>query len=333
MASTNRLTARAVIAAKKLGLHADGGGLYLQVTKSETGAVRRSWVFRFTAPDQRRREMGLGRLDRVSLAQARAAAETARRLLGDGTDPIESRRAERARRLTQDKPLTFRQCAEAYVAAHADQWRNAKHRWQWTRTLEMFAYPAFGDLPVKHVDVDHVLKALEPIWAGKNETASRLRGRIEAILDWAAVRKLRSGDNPARWRGHLEKALPPRRKDQSVRHFPALPYAEIAAFMADLRARPRDAARALEFCILTATRSVETRGARWDEIDLDAGVWNVPAERMKMKRQHRVPLAPAAVALLRGSPRRSAFVFPSARGDKLNRPGKSGDVRVEVMLP
>lgn len=215
------------------------------------------------------------------------------------------------------KRLTFRQCAEAYIEAHQGSWKNPKHRQQWTRTLEQYAYPVFGEVQISAIDVGFVTKVLDPIWATKTETASRVRGRIESVLDWAAVRGHRSGDNPARWRGHLQKALPQRSKIQKVQHHAALAYAELPVFMAMLRQVRGLSARALELLILTASRTSETINAEWSEFDLKAAVWTIPSERMKAAREHRVPLSPVAVTLLKtlrhlDDPR---WVFPGARAN------------------
>ncbi|MEZ5962014.1 MAG: tyrosine-type recombinase/integrase [Hyphomonadaceae bacterium] len=299
MAGIHRLSARAVATVKTPGLHADGGGLYLQVTLGADGAVRRSWLLRFTAPDGRRREMGLGSAELVGLCDARDAALAARKQVAAGVDPIAARTAHRAEVRAKRKPMTFRECADAYMESHAAGWKNAKHRWQWRNSLELYAYPVFGKAGVDAIDVNQVVEILDPIWTTKTETASRLRGRIEAILDWAAVRGHRKGDNPARWRGHLQKALPVIKKSLRVKHHPALPYAQMPSFMSELGTVPGISARALEFCILTATRTGETIHARWEEIDLNAGLWIIPAARMKIPREHRVPLSAAALALLR----------------------------------
>jgi integrase len=214
--------------------------------------------------------------------------------------------------------MTFDACAAAYIAAHNTSWRNAKHRDQWRNTLTSYAGPAFGSLPVQSIDVGLVMKALEPIWQAKPETASRLRGRIEAVLDWATVRGHRKGENPARWRGHLDKLLPARSKVHKVKHHPALPYNEMADFVAELRKQEGVAARALEFLILTAARTGEVIGARWDEVDVEEKIWVVPAARMKAGREHRVPLSSAAVAILEEMKkiRESDFVFPGGKKGK-----------------
>ena len=259
-----RLAPVTVHKAMKPGMHADGGGLYLQVTAS--GA--KSWVFRFML-NGKAREMGLGPLHTFSLAEARERARKCRKLRFDGIDPIEARKDERAgERLAAATAITFEQCAARYIEAHRAGWRNPKHASQWPNTLASYAYPVFGALPVQAIDVGLVTKALESIWHIKPETASRVRGRIEAVLDWATVRGYRQGDNPARWRGHLDKLLPQRAKLRKVEHHPALPYNEMGAFIPLLRAQEGIAARALEFLILTAARTGEVIGARWSEFDL-----------------------------------------------------------------
>ena len=310
-----KLTALAVSHAKRRGYYGDGGGLFLQVSASGS----KSWVFRFKEAG-RLREMGLGPLHTIGLADARQRAQDCRKLRLDGKDPIEARRSERMNtRLDAAKAMTFRACAERYIAAHKAGWRNAKHAAQWTATLTTYVYPFFGALPVQAVDVGLVLKAIEPIWTTKPETAGRVRGRIESILDWATARGYRKGDNPARWRGHLENLLPKRSKVRRVRHHAALPYGEIGSFMAELRQQEGVAARALEFSIMTAGRTGEVIGARWDEFNIAERLWTVPAERMKGGREHRVPLSDAVLAILEkmAAIRQSDFVFP---GGKANRP-------------
>jgi integrase len=311
----SRLKAVTVDKAKTPGLLADGGGLYLRI--GPTGA--KSWVFRYRR-DGKLHDMGLGPLHTVSLAEARDKAHECRKLRLDRIDPIEAREASRrAVKLTAASAITFRECAERYIAAHKAGWRNAVHAEQWPQTLGSYVYPVFGELPVQAVDVGLVMKAIEPLWQSKTETANRTRGRIESILDWAKTRGYREGENPARWRGHLENLLPKRSKVQAVEHHAALPYVEIGAFMAELRQQESVAARALEFTILTAARTGEVRGARWSEIDLDAKVWNIPASRMKANRPHRVPLSDAALAIVKAMAeiRQGDFVFP---GTRANRP-------------
>jgi integrase len=311
----NRLSAVAVNSGiSRRGMYHDGGGLYLQV--SAGGA--KSWIFRFML-DGRAREMGLGPVHAIPLAEARKRAAASRRMRVDGIDPIEARSAQRGqKKLEAAKAMTFDACAAAYIAAHHTSWRNAKHRDQWRNTLTSYAGPVFGSLSVQSIDVGLVMKALEPIWQTKTETASRLRGRIEAVLDWATVRGYRKGENPARWRGHLDKLLPARSKVRKVEHHPALPYDGLADFVATLRSQEGIASRALEFLILTAARTGEVIGARWDEVDLEEKTWIVPAVRMKAGREHRVPLSAATVTVLEQMReiRESEFVFPGGKKGK-----------------
>ncbi len=289
-----KLTALTVTRAKRRGYLADGGGLYLQIGPNGT----KSWVFRFR-DEGRLREMGLGPLHTVSLTEARDLATEKRRLRLAKIDPIAARdSAEERAKLEAAQAISFRDCAKAYIAAHEASWKNEKHAAQWPSTLEAYAYPVIGDLSVQRIDTGLVLKVLEPIWNEKTETASRVRGRIETVLDWAKVRGHRQGDNPARWRGHLDKMLPARAKVQKVRHHAALPYSEIGSFIAALRKHEGIGAAALKFAILTAARTGEVIGATWAEIDLNANVWTIPAERMKAGKEHRVPLSKAAVAVL-----------------------------------
>jgi integrase len=264
--------------------------------------------------------MGLGPLHTISLAEARQRAQDCRKVRLDGLDPVEVRHSQRAAaKLDAAKAITFKACAEQFIASHRVGWRNAKHAAQWTATLERYVYPQFGEFPVQAVDVGLVMKSVEPIWATKPETASRVRGRIESILDWATARGYRQSDNPARWRGHLENLLPKRNKVQRVAHHAALPYLEIAAFMAELREQDGIAPRALEFAILTAARTGEVIGARWDEINMAERLWTVPADRMKGGREHRVPLSDAAMAIIdaMAAIRTGEFVFS---GGKAGRP-------------
>lgn len=307
-----RLTALKVSKAHKPGLHPDGGGLALQISKS--GA--RSWVFRYMK-DRRPRMMGLGSLAAVGLADARRKAAEARALLADGKDPIEARDAAlAAARLAAAKTITFKECAEKYIEAHRPGWRNEKHAAQWESTMKTYVYPVIGNLSAQVIDTGLVLKVLEGIWATKTETAGRLRGRIESVLDWATVRGYRKGDNPARWRGNLATLLPAQSKVQKINHHPALPYDELPEFLEKLRKQGGQGARALELLILTATRTGETLGATWSEIDLNNALWIIPADRMKGGREHRVPLSTAAVAIFEAQKKVSAaddFIFPSRR--------------------
>jgi integrase len=311
----HRLSAVKVANLKQRGMYADGGGLYLQVSQNGT----RSWIFRFKQSG-RSRDMGLGSLTAVSLATAREIAADCRRKRSAGLDPIETRKADRREaQLAAARSMTFDQCRDAFIEAHRAGWQNAKHRGQWTASLATYVTPVFGPLPIQSVDVGLVMKALEPIWSTKPETAARVRGRIERILDWSKVRGFRQGENPARWRGHLDVLLPARSKVRQVEHHAALPYSEIGTFMAALRTREGVAARALEFAILTAARTGEVLGARWDEVGLEAKVWTVPASRMKGGREHRVPLSRAAVALLKNmqTVHPNDLVFP---GDRRGKP-------------
>jgi integrase len=313
-----RLTALRVEKLSKAGMHADGGGLYLRVTDDGT----KNWVYRFML-NGRPRWMGLGPFPLYGLQKARGKALDARRLRHEGIDPIDTRRAARLReRLEAAKAMTFKQCAESYIASHRPGWRNEKHAGQWTASLATYVYPSIGSLPVQAIDTGLVCKVLEPIWTAKPETAGRVRGRIEAILDWAKARDYRAGENPARWRGHLDKLLPARSKVAKVEHYPALPYGELPGFLVALRAQEGIAARALEFAILTAARTGEATGAKWTELNLAEKVWTTPAERMKAGKEHRVPLCARAMAILKDMEglRQDAtdqFVFP---GGKAGRP-------------
>lgn len=302
----NKLSGVVLARLIKPGLYSDGGGLWLQV--SSTNA--RSWVFRY-AVRGKRHQMGLGSINTIDLAEARAKARTCRQLLLEGRDPLAERRASNASHaLKEAKRITFDQCAAQYIEAHRGTWKNPKHVMQWENTLATYASPLIGALAVADVETDLVVRVLNPIWRTKTETAVRLRGRIECILDWAATRKFRHGDNPARWRGHLENLLANPNKLAPVKNHPALPWREIVPFIGDLRRREGVAPRAIEFAILTACRSGEVRGAKWTEIDLAAKVWTISAERMKAGREHRVPLSTAAMTLLASIERSSAFVFP-----------------------
>ncbi|XYD08869.1 integrase arm-type DNA-binding domain-containing protein [Methylobacterium sp. NMS12] len=312
----NRLSARTVQTLTEPGRHADGDGLYLVV--DENGGKRWVYLYRLAG---RRREMGLGPLRTVSLAQAREQAGRARQMAAQGMDPVEARQAAAPSPEPEPAPSvpTFAKVAEAFMDERAGGWRNAKHRQQWRNTLTTYA-AGLWDKPVSEVGTSDVLAALRPIWREKPETAGRVRGRIERILDAAKVEGHREGENPARWRGHLEHTLPKPGK-LSRGHHAALPYAEVPAFVALLRARVADSARALEFIILTAARSGEVRGMRANEVDMEGAVWTVPAERMKAGRPHRVPLSRAALDLL--APRLAAigpddFVFTNRRGGMLS---------------
>jgi integrase len=298
----------------KAGMYADGGGLYLQVA----GADARSWVYRYTL-NGRQRYLGLGPASAIPLARARELAAAARQSRAEGLDPIDKKHEQRAASRRDDaRAVTFKDCGERYIATHEPAWRNPKHRQQWRNTLDTYAYPVFGSVSVADVDVGMVMKVIEPLWAAKRETAGRLRGRIEAVLDWAKARGFRDGENPARWRGHLSNLLPARSKAQAVKHHAALPYEQLPAFMADLRSRTSISAKALEITILCALRTSEVIGGTWNEIDLVAGVWTLPGGRMKAGQAHRVPLAPRVLEILceLSSRREGEWVFPGNRAGK-----------------
>ncbi|WP_186010898.1 tyrosine-type recombinase/integrase [Burkholderia gladioli] len=311
------LGALAVSRLKEPGTYPVGkvAGLYLQVASP----TARSWILRVKIGD-RRREIGLGPYPAVSLKDAHAKAQAERDKIKAGIDPVlERKAAESALRAAQASEITFAEAARQFIAVRAREWKNAKHGDQWRNTLSEYAEPILGKMLVRHITREHVLRVLDPIWTEKTETASRLRGRIENVLDWARVKGYRDGENPALWRGNLDHLLAKPSAIAKVRHHPALPYQDIGSFMQRLRAIDAIGARCLEFAILTAARSGEARGARWSEIDLDAGVWRVPPERMKLKKEHRVPLAPDVVTFLKALPRRDpgdpeALVFPSPRG-------------------
>lgn len=310
-AQINRLTATSV-KAKPPGMHADGGSLYLLV---KPDAKSRSWIFRYRdRTTGKLRDMGVGPAWDVSLAEARERASTFRRMLRDGQDPLAVKHGQRAEAKAQhEKRMPFGRCAELYIETHRNGWRNPKHAAQWDSTLRTYCAPVWK-LPVDAIDTALVMKCLDPLWTTKTETASRLRGRMESVLAWATVRGLRAGDNPAAWRNHLDQLLPARAKVKKVEHRAALPYAEAGIFMADLRKRDTLAARLLELQMLTSTRPGEAAGAQWIEFDLDGSIWTIPASRMKAGKAHRVPIAPAVVALLEALPRINANVFPGVRG-------------------
>ncbi|WP_299146746.1 site-specific integrase [uncultured Comamonas sp.] len=288
------LTAKQVEKTTAPGYYSDGAGLTLQVLP--TGA--KTWIYRFML-NGRAREMGLGGVATFTLAEARERARAARQLVQDGIDPIEARKdAVRQRQAVDAKQLTFNDAASRYIASQEAGWRNAKHSYQWRSTIENFASPFIGGMRVSAIGTEEIMRVMSPIWVSKNETAQRLRGRIENILDWCRVQGFCSGENPARWRGHLDKLLPKPSKITQVENHPALPWQQMPAFMQALRERPGSSARALEFIILTAARSGEARGATWAEIDLDDRVWHVPGNRMKAGRPHDVPLSDAAVQVL-----------------------------------
>lgn len=313
--SIHRLTATAVKNQSKAGRYSDGNGLYLQVARGGS----KQWIFRYSRHGVAR-QMGLGGVHIVSLKQAREDAIEQQLILRQGKDPIAERRAMLAQeQAASSNSKTFAECATAYIAANEDSWSNTKHRQQWENTLTTYAYPVIGELPVDTIGTKHVLEIIQPLWKTKTETASRLRGRIEKVLDWARVVGYREGENPARWRGHLSETLPKRSSVQKVKHHPALPYDKVGEFMQDLRKRDALSARALEFLVLTCARTVEVIGAQWEEIDLDRKLWIIPPERMKARKEHRAPLSQDAITLLNGLPRidGSDHLFP---GNRKNRP-------------
>jgi len=296
-----KFTTRAVQNEATVGYHADAGqpGLYLQVANGSRGPTR-SWVFRYISPTTtKRRDMGLGSAKDVGLAEARQGAQAARSTLKQGLDPLDERRMLlAARRAEAARTVTFDAAAKACIATKTPEWSNSKHAAQWTATLATYASEHIGATPVSDITVEAVLKVLEPIWTTKTETATRVRQRIETVLDWAAARGYRSGMNPASLKGNLAQLLPRAAKIRQRSHHPALPFGEINAFIAALRTHPGISAIALEFLILTAARTGEVINATWDEVDLKAKVWTIPASRMKAKREHRVPLCRRAVEIL-----------------------------------
>lgn len=312
------LSPLAVSRLDKPGLHFVGGvaGLALQVLPSGG----RTWILRTTIAGKRR-DMGLGGFPDVTLAGAREAARVARAKADQGVDPIDDRKAARGLlQLARANAVTFEVAARTYIASHEASWRNAKHGQQWRNSLTNYAYPIIGKMQVRDIGLPQVLQVLEPIWRTKTETATRVRSRIESVLGWATTRGYRDGLNPARWKDHLDNLLPAPTKITKERHQPALPFTEAGAFMLALQSHEGSGARALEFLILTATRSGEARGALWSEIDTDEGVWTIPPARMKMEREHRVPLAPRSIELLGALPRVHGvdLVFPAPRGGALS---------------
>ena len=316
MRSTNKLSPLDITRLNDTGRYADGGGLYLQVTRWERDGqewTTKAWLFRFML-NGRAREMGLGSLDTFSLKEARLRARAQRQLLADGIDPLERRKhGQTAAKLEAARTITFKDAAERYIAAHRAGWKNLKHGEQWGSTLETYAYPIVGSMPVASIDTALVMKVLQqpvkvgkdtvPFWNGKVETASRVRGRIENILDWARVQGMRNGENVASWKGHLDKLLPARSRVASVVHQAAMPWQQVPAYMGQLRDRADISARALEFTILTWARTSEAILATWDEIDFEERVWTRPAEHMKAKLEHRVPLSERAIQILKALPR------------------------------
>jgi integrase len=318
MREMHRLTARQVAAAvppegeNKRLLH-DGGGLYLQLMRSvSVYGINKSWIYKYELHGKRR-EMGLGSLQDFTLAEARQRHRVLRQQVSDGIDPLavkqNAKRAELERQAERAKAVTFRYCFEQCLASHEAGWKNAEHRRQWRTSIEQDALPVLGDLAVDDIGTPHIIKVLEPIWRSKPETASRTRGRIERVLAWATVRGFRSGDNPARWRGHLQEMFPAVGKIAKVNHHEAMAYVDVPGFMSRAREHEHIAARALEFTVLCASRTGETLGATWDEIDFMAKTWTIPAGRMKSGKEHRVPLSNRAIEILRSLPHRPGRIF------------------------
>lgn len=314
---TNRLTAIEVGKLEKPGYYCDGAGLYLQISK--TGS--KSWIMRYTL-GKKPCEMGLGSFLTFTLAEARQRATAQRKLLTDGIDPLATKRSTLlAKRMAEASIITFDKAANAFIEANSPAWRNPKHMVQWRNSIATYASPVIGALPVSTIETSHIMRILSPIWATKTETATRVRGRIEKILDWSKVQGYRTGDNPAAWRGHLSEALPKPSKVAEAAHFAALPWVEIGAFMVALRAAQGAGARAMELIILTATRTSEVLNAKWSEFDLDAALWVIPKERMKGFREHRVPLSAAALAVLEKMKQESTggeFVFMGRKSGPLS---------------
>lgn len=300
---------------KTPGYYCDGAGLYLQIAKGGS----KSWILRYIS-DGKSREMGLGSCVTFSLAEARKRASLQRQLIADGIDPIQAKRAAIIeKRMAEANTITFDKAAEAFIDANQSSWRSSKHGDQWRNTLATYASPVIGNLPVASVNTPLILQILQPIWSTKTETATRVRGRIEKVLDWAKVQGYRAGENPAMWKGHLSEALPKPSKVANAGHHAALPWSEISTFMTKLRAMPGTASLASQLIILTASRTSEVIESEWSEFDLDAGLWVIPKERMKGFREHRIPLSKQAIAVLRQikwDNKESDFVFPNAKLQK-----------------
>ncbi len=319
----NKLTAKEVEKKTAPGLYGDGGGLTLQITKAGV----KSWLYRYMI-NGKAYGMGLGPAHTITLADARQKAAEARKLVIEGINPLEAKRQRKLdAEMVKARLMTFDQCADTYIEAHRASWRNAKHADQWTNTIATYVSPLIGPMPVAQIDTAMVVKVLtqpddmgQQFWQSKNETASRVRGRIESILGWATTSGFRSGDNPARWKGHLENLLATISRAQRIKNHPSLEWTRMGAFVHDLRQRDGVAARAVEFTILTAARSGEVRGACWSEIDLAAKVWTIPASRMKAKREHEVPLSDAALALIKSMPKIDGtdLIFPGTKGQALS---------------
>jgi integrase len=310
----NRLSSLKINNLVQHGYHHDGGGLYLQVSNNRN----RSWIFRYTKSGKSR-ELGLGSFQYISLAEARLKRDALKKMLIEGVDPlIEKRKVRKEIETAAAKKITFEACAVEYIKTHKVKWKNAKHASQWESTLRTYAFPVFGHLSVDEIDTQLVLKALKPIWTTIAETASRVRNRVEIVLNWAKVSGFRDGENPARWSGHLENILPSRSEIQKTKHFKALPYGLISNFLTDLKNQPGIAALGLEFLILTCTRTNEVMGACWSEIDFEKKLWIIPPARMKTGREHRVPLSDRALKVLEKIDRKNInpLIFQNERSGK-----------------
>ncbi len=312
-----KLTPLVVRQATRPGLHADGAGLFLSVAPRAGGGLTKSWVVRFTSPETgRRREMGLGSVADIKLKDARARAKAIRDRAGEGEDPLEARQRRRqATAIAPETVRTFREVADEMITARTPTWKNDKHAAQWPQTMRDYVYPLIGDLAIDAVATADVKRVLDPIWTTKNETARRVRGRVYEVLKYATTLELRSGLNPARWDDHLDGVMPRISRKKRIKHHAALPYVEAPAFLERLRAADGRAAKALAFTMLTAARTGEVLGARWREIDFDAGIWTVPAERMKAGVEQRVPLSKQALELLGDVGERDGFVFAGPKKD------------------
>ena len=313
----NLLSPKFVETVANPGRYSDGGGLYLQVSACKDG-VTKSWLFRYMRGGATSREMGLGAMSMrkgdgyTTLSQARQKRTRAREMLEAGIDPLQQKHSARAAaRLEAAKGVTFGECAGQYIEEHAAGWKGEKHLRDWRNTLSRHVEPLLGPLPVAAIDTALVLKVLKPIWTTKTKTAGDVRSRIEMILNWAKIHGYRDGENPARWKGHLQNALPKPSKVAKVKHHDAMPYTELPGFMVELRGRATVTARALEWTILAASRSDESLGALWSEIDIEKAVWTIPAARMKAAADHRVPLTRRMIEILKAQPQTGKLVFPT----------------------
>ncbi len=319
--SMPKLTAVSIKQLKKTGRYSDGDGLYLQVRETrDPDNPNKSWVFRWGAGGKN--NMGLGTLKDVTLAEARTIAAAHHRMVTAGQDPRQAREQKRIEAQQRQEALTFEEASKSFIEFKRDGWKNKKHAAQWASTLKEYAYPELGSTPCDEVTTEQVLNILRPIWTTKHETASRVRGRIESVLNWAAVTESRTGDNPARWKGKLELLLPEISRRRRVKHHPAMPYPQVPAMFKVAAPNPSLSARALMFCVLTATRTTETIEATWKEIDLENQLWIIPKDRMKKDKEHRVPLSNQAVAILKTIPRKgeSPYVFNGQSRTKKHAP-------------